>query len=92
MSISQAEYEGLINGAKVYPNIASSASCVRRSPRDDGYRWHAGLEEAYDQGIRRLEVKGDSELVINQMIGTYRVNSVRLLFAACTFLYYIRPS
>jgi ribonuclease HI len=34
-----------------------------------------GMRGAYNLGIRNLEVKGDSELVILQMRGEYRVNS-----------------
>ena len=34
-----------------------------------------GLKVAYREGIRRLHVKGDSELVIRQMTGEYRVSS-----------------
>ena len=37
-----------------------------------------GLEEALRYNIRRLKVHGDSELVINQMNGVYRVNSEHL--------------
>ena len=36
-----------------------------------------GLKDAERHGIRRLLVKGDSELVIRQMTGQYRVTSVR---------------
>ena len=38
----------------------------------------AGLLEAEAQGLRRLAVKGDSELVVNQMNGHYEVRSDRI--------------
>lgn len=38
-----------------------------------------GLEVAIDEGIKRLRVRGDSELVINQMTGEYRCSSARLV-------------
>ena len=38
-----------------------------------------GLDAAYDHGIRRLHVKGDSQLVIRQMNDEYRVLSEVLL-------------
>jgi ribonuclease HI len=38
----------------------------------------AGLEAAKRHGIRRLEVQGDSELIINQMTGVYRVTSDKM--------------
>jgi ribonuclease HI/uncharacterized C2H2 Zn-finger protein len=37
-----------------------------------------GLKAAKKQGIRRLEVEGDSELVIKQMLGEYSVRSENL--------------
>ena len=39
----------------------------------------AGLLEAEQQGMRRLAVKGDSKLVINQMDGTYDCHSDKLI-------------
>ena len=39
----------------------------------------AGLLEAEQQGMRRIVVKGDSELVINQMNGTYAARNDRLI-------------
>ena len=36
------------------------------------YRRYQGLHETESQGLRRLAVKGDSELVINQMNGHYK--------------------
>lgn len=38
-----------------------------------------GLSHVSSMGIKNLTVKGDSELVINQMIGHYKVNSNNLL-------------
>jgi len=38
-----------------------------------------GLEEASRQNIRKINVCGDSLLVINQMNGVYKVNSLNLL-------------
>jgi len=38
-----------------------------------------GLLEAESQGLRRLAVKGDSELVINQMNGYYEARSDRIV-------------
>ena len=38
-----------------------------------------GLKNALDFGIKRLTVRGDSQLVINQMNGKYKVNSSPLL-------------
>jgi len=38
-----------------------------------------GLEEARRQGMKRLLVKGDSQLVIKQMQGMYRVSSNNLI-------------
>jgi ribonuclease HI len=42
-----------------------------------------GLAEAARLGVRRLEVRMDSELVVRQMIGQYQVRNARLkpLFA-----------
>ena len=37
-----------------------------------------GLTQAVDEGIKRLNVKGDSELVIKQMNGDYRVRNDQL--------------
>jgi len=37
-----------------------------------------GLQCALNNGIRRLLVKGDSELVIRQMRGEYRINNYKL--------------
>ena len=48
----------------------------------------AGLLEAESQGLRRLAVKGDSELVINQMKGYYEVRSHRI-FALHQYAYEI---
>ncbi len=39
----------------------------------DGLRW--GLELARDRGCRRLEVRMDSELIVRQMTGRYRVKN-----------------
>lgn len=38
-----------------------------------------GLQIAIDEGIKKLRVKGDSELVVNQLNGEYRCNSARLV-------------
>lgn len=38
-----------------------------------------GLEKALDMNIKTLFVNGDSQLVINQMIGKYKCNSSNLL-------------
>ena len=38
-----------------------------------------GLQQARQMGIQNLRVEGDSELIINQMIGTYRCQSRHLL-------------
>lgn len=38
-----------------------------------------GLRAAIDEGVKRLEVLGDSELVINQMRGEYDCHAVRLV-------------
>ena len=43
-----------------------------------------GLIEADEQGIRRLRVRGDSELVINQMRGDYAVNAPKMVVACNT--------
>ena len=43
--------------------------------------WHAlcvGLEAARDRGIRRLAVRLDSELVVKQLLGEYRVKQAHL--------------
>jgi len=37
-----------------------------------------GLERALERGIRRIEVRADSELLIKQLLGKYRVNSPHL--------------
>ena len=37
-----------------------------------------GLNTALKQGITELQVRGDSQLVIRQMQGNYRVNSAKL--------------
>ena len=37
-----------------------------------------GLNSALKQGITELQVRGDSQLVIRQMQGNYRVNSAKL--------------
>jgi ribonuclease HI len=37
-----------------------------------------GLERALERGIKRLEVRADSELLINQLLGKYRVKNAGL--------------
>lgn len=43
-----------------------------------------GPIEADEQGIRRLRVRGDSELVINQMRGDYAVNAPKMVVSCNT--------
>jgi ribonuclease HI len=38
-----------------------------------------GLTRALERGIERIEVRADSELLIKQLLGKYRVNSPHLL-------------
>lgn len=38
-----------------------------------------GLNKAYELGIKNLHVQGDSQLIIKQMKGEYKVNSANLL-------------
>jgi len=38
-----------------------------------------GLTRALERGIRRIEVRADSELLIKQLLGKYRVNSPHLI-------------
>ena len=38
----------------------------------------AGMQAARRHGIKRLQIKGDSELVINQMNGYYQVRSNKM--------------
>ena len=60
----------LFVGEKETNNIAEYASLV------------LGLNEASNKGCKELLVRGDSLLVINQMKGTYKVNSdaLRILY------------
>lgn len=39
----------------------------------------AGLESAYEHGARRVEVRMDSELIVRQALGRYRVKSPGLI-------------
>lgn len=41
-----------------------------------------GLEMAKEAGVRRLEVRSDSELLVRQMTGVYRIRAHHLLEAA----------
>jgi ribonuclease HI len=47
-----------------------------------------GLERALERGVRRLEVRADSELLIKQLLGKYRVKNegLRPLFERATEL------
>mmetsp|Transcript_13375 Transcript_13375/g.43584 ORF Transcript_13375/g.43584 Transcript_13375/m.43584 type:complete len:307 (+) Transcript_13375:59-979(+) len=57
----------IINPATVTNNVAEYVALIY------------GLRAAANNGVRRLHVKGDSELVIRQMRGTYRVNNPGLV-------------
>jgi ribonuclease HI len=42
----------------------------------EALRW--GLETALGRGVRAVEVRADSELVVRQVLGVYRVRNARL--------------
>jgi ribonuclease HI len=42
----------------------------------EALRW--GLETALARGVRAIEVRADSELVVRQVLGVYRVRNARL--------------
>lgn len=54
-------------GLKETNNVAEYTGLIR------------GLERAVEIGIRRLTVKGDSKLIIEQMKGNYQVKSANLM-------------
>ena len=54
-------------GVKETNNVAEYTGLIR------------GLERAVEIGIRRLTVKGDSKLIIEQMKGAYQVKSANLM-------------
>ena len=54
-------------GLKETNNVAEYTGLIR------------GLERAVEIGIRRLTVKGDSKLIIEQMKGAYQVKSANLM-------------
>jgi len=54
-------------GVKETNNVAEYTGLIR------------GLERAVEIGIRRLTVKGDSKLIIEQMKGNYQVKSANLM-------------
>ncbi len=58
--------EGSVPLAPTTVNVAEYAALV------------AGLEEALRQGVRRLELRMDSELIIRQLTGAYRVRAPQL--------------
>ena len=63
--------------------ISRSWSMKGRNNTNNQAEWEAiitGLEELLEQdkGIVRIDIIGDSQLVIEQMAGRYRVNSKRL--------------
>ena len=79
----------VIEDDRGYEVISESIEVVDNSSRYDSYPVTsnqaeymgliAGLQSAKNQGMKRLRVKGDSELVIRQMQGSYRVNSQNLV-------------
>lgn len=61
---------------RVEPVVAISAAIGRATNNQAEYRaLLAGLQAALEAGVTRLLVRLDSELLVNQMKGTYRVKA-----------------
>ena len=72
-------------GAVIYKNddeIWSQSKFIGKNETNNVAEYNGliiGLEEAVNQNIKHLQVKGDSELVIKQMNNLYKVKAEKLL-------------
>lgn len=65
------------NGGITRHSISLSDPCTNNEAEYEALI--AGLEIAMDMGIKRLHVYGDSKLIIEQVVGRYKVNKAELV-------------